>query len=75
MPPLPIVTGKECLRVLRKLGYIELRIRGSHHMMFCRGRGAVAVPCHGSRPVPKGTLSNIIRQAGLTVEAFIELLK
>jgi hypothetical protein len=34
----------------------------------------VSVPCHSSRDLKPGTLRAIIRQAGLTVEEFTELL-
>lgn len=32
------------------------------------------VPAHASRDLPRGTLRDIIKQAGLTVEEFLELL-
>jgi predicted RNA binding protein YcfA (HicA-like mRNA interferase family) len=36
--------------------------------------GAVTVPFHGARSMKPGTLRNIIRQAGLTVDEFHDLL-
>lgn len=36
-------------------------------------RRALTIPIHFSKTVPKGTLQAIIKQAGLTVEAFLEL--
>lgn len=35
---------------------------------------AVVIPMHGG-DVPKGTLKDILRKAGLSVEDFIELLE
>jgi predicted RNA binding protein YcfA (HicA-like mRNA interferase family) len=34
----------------------------------------ISVLCHGSKAVKKGTLSSIIKDAGLTVDEFEELL-
>jgi predicted RNA binding protein YcfA (HicA-like mRNA interferase family) len=34
----------------------------------------LAVPVHGSKPIRPGTLRSLIRDAGITVERFIELL-
>jgi len=36
--------------------------------------GLVSVPVHAGDVVPPGTLRNLLRQAGLTVEEFIKLL-
>jgi predicted RNA binding protein YcfA (HicA-like mRNA interferase family) len=52
------------------------RIVGSHHVLVSPTdlRRAVTVPFHGARSLKLGTLRNIIRQAGLTVEEFRRLL-
>lgn len=74
MSRLPQVSGREVAQALGKVGYQLDRQRGSHLIL----RQSVApyrrfvVPDH--KEVAKGTLRAIIRQAGLTVEEFIELL-
>jgi predicted RNA binding protein YcfA (HicA-like mRNA interferase family) len=35
----------------------------------------VSVPAHGGRDLKPGTLRGVIRDAGLTVEEFVRLLK
>ena len=75
MPRLPALTGREVLRALEGAGFELVRVKGSHH--FLRRRGAsqgVAVPVHGNRDMPAGTLRSIIAQAGLSVDEFIALL-
>ncbi|MBN1681014.1 MAG: type II toxin-antitoxin system HicA family toxin, partial [Anaerolineae bacterium] len=58
---------------LRKAGFYELRQRGDHVIMRQDSPPkTVSVPLH--RTLKKGTLRSIIRQAGLTVDAFVELL-
>ena len=67
----PAVTGREAIRVLRKLGFSLDRIAGSHHVLVKNGHPtSVVVPLHGSRPLPRGTLASIIRMAGLSRKQF-----
>lgn len=74
MGKLPVVSGRNVVRALGKLGYTLDRQRGSH--MILRQEAAphrrLVVPDH--EEVAKGTLRAIIREAGLTVDAFIDLL-
>ena len=72
MPELPVVSGKKMNRVLVKLGYVMKRRRGSHMMMY-KGGKLIVVPDH--KELRRGTLRNILREADLTVEEFIELLR
>ncbi|MCD6195385.1 MAG: type II toxin-antitoxin system HicA family toxin [Staphylothermus sp.] len=69
---LPVVSGKDTIRALEKIGYIVVKIKGSHAKLK-RGERVVIVPLHDE--ISKGTLLSIIRQAGITKEQFIELLK
>jgi predicted RNA binding protein YcfA (HicA-like mRNA interferase family) len=73
---LPIVNGKRVIRALTKAGFTLNRIAGSHHVMIYPGdqKRTVTVPVHVGRDLKPGTLRSIIRQAGLSVEEFVELL-
>ena len=76
MPKLPVATGAEVVRALRRAGFVVDRQSGSHKILKDHARGlTLSVPEHGSRPLKSGTLRGIIRDAGLTVEAFVRLLK
>jgi predicted RNA binding protein YcfA (HicA-like mRNA interferase family) len=73
MPKLPVISGKECIAALRKGGFYELRQRGDHVIMHRDNPSAtVSIPLH--KTLKKGTLRTIIRQAGWTVDEFIDLL-
>jgi len=71
---LPQVSGQDVVRVLRKIGYEQDYMRGSHIVMrqVVEPHRRVTVPDHN--PIAKGTLRAIIRQVGLTVEQFVALL-
>lgn len=73
MPPeLPRISGKKIVRALEKLGFTVVRQRGSHIIMR-RGSWGCVVPNH--REVKVGTLSGVIKQAGVSHEEFISALK
>lgn len=67
MAKLPVVSGERLVRALKRGGFIELRQKGSHVAMERRTPEKVfrtIVPIH--RTLAKGTLSDILKQAGLT---------
>ena len=72
MPKLPIVSPKRVAAALKRLGYHEVRQRGSH-LQLKRGNLLVSVPMHSGDVAP-GTLRSILRQARLTVEELKEAL-
>lgn len=73
---LPVVNGKRVIQALTSTGFVVNRIVGSHHVLVYPGdpTRTVTVPVHAGRDLKPGTLRSIIRQAGLTVEEFVELL-
>ncbi|MGH8313504.1 MAG: type II toxin-antitoxin system HicA family toxin [Gammaproteobacteria bacterium] len=72
MPSLPHVSGAEVVRVLEQLGFVVARQRGSH-IVLRRGTRGCVVPNH--REIKIGTLSGILKQAGLTADEFIRALQ
>lgn len=74
MSALPQVSGRDVVRALRAIGYELDRQRGSHMVLrqSLSPHRRLVVPDH--RTVAKGTLRAIIRQAGLTVQQFNDLL-
>lgn len=74
MPKLPSLRSRDVIAALKKDGWYEQRQRGSHlHLKKDDVAGRVTIPVH-SKPLAPGTLRNIIRQTGLTVEEFLALL-
>lgn len=75
MPKLPSVSGERLVRALKRAGFVELRQKGSHVSLEKRTPEKTfrtVVPQH--QTLAKGTLSDILRQAGLTVEQLLDLL-
>ena len=81
MSKLPIISGRECIKALGKVGFYVKR-QESSHIILRRDRpfAQVIVPNH--RELHKGTLRAIVRDAGLSavrlrspqVDELIELL-
>lgn len=74
MTALPVVSGREVVKGLEKTEYAFDRQRGIHMILrqLNPPHRRLTVPDH--KEVAKGTLRAIIRQAGLTVEEFRDLL-
>jgi predicted RNA binding protein YcfA (HicA-like mRNA interferase family) len=70
MPKLPVMSGRQTVRVFEKLGWTVARQAGSHIVLVKAEHPAtLSVPDH--KEVSKGTLRSLIRAAGLTVEEFV----
>jgi len=68
MPKLAALSPKDIIDLLKKKGFILDRIKGSHHLYFNPTTGKrVVVPYH-KKDLPKGTLLEILRQAGISKE-------
>ena len=71
MPKLRRISGKNTIRALEKLGFIQVRQRGSHIVLkreTPEGTNGCVVPLH--RELAIGTLRSILRQAQVTIEEF-----
>jgi predicted RNA binding protein YcfA (HicA-like mRNA interferase family) len=71
MPSLPVVSGAEAIRALERLGFEVKRQRGSH-VVLRKGSTVCVVPKHDE--LKTGTLSGVLKQAGVTAEDFVAKL-
>ncbi len=71
MPRLPVVSGRDAIKALSRLGFVAVRQKGSHAVMTGKDR-TFAVPLHSE--LDRGTLRAILREASVSVEAFVEAL-
>ena len=76
MPKLPVVSGPEAIRALRRGGFEVDHQTGSHvTLRHPETRRRAVVPHHGGRDLRPGTLAGVLADAGLSVEEFRRLLK
>lgn len=71
MPPVPILTPKQVVNALQKLGWTVVRQEGSHVILTKEGSiNTISVPNH--KEVARGTLRSIINKSGESVEDFLD---
>ena len=76
MPKLPRLSGYETIKILVKLGFIKKRQKGSHVLLVKEtkdGKVGCVVPLHDE--LETGTLLSILRQAKISREKFLDVLK
>lgn len=72
---MPRATASQIIKVLEKTGFVLSRQSGSH-MIYKNDAGLRAtVPFHGAKILHPKILKSIMREADLTVEKLMELLK
>ena len=73
MSKLPQVSGSDTVRALQKLGFTVRRQQGSHIILRRDDSFAqTVIPNHPQ--IDRGILRAIIRQAGMSIEEFVEHL-
>lgn len=72
MSPSRPVSGRDVVRTLGRVGFVEVSQRGSHVKLKNEAGRVVIVPMH--RELAAGTLGSILRQAGLERTEFMVLL-
>jgi predicted RNA binding protein YcfA (HicA-like mRNA interferase family) len=74
MTRLPVVSGRELVKALSRIGYQQDHQKGSHIILRQQSPPyrRLTIPDH--KEIAKGTLRSILREAGLTLEEFLELL-
>ena len=71
-----VITGKELIKVLERIGFSIVRVNGSHHRLKHVDGRVTTVPVHGNDDVPKGLLRKIIKEdLKLSIEEFENLLQ
>ena len=73
MSKLPVVSGRETVSALTRIGFTIDRQKGSHIILYRpKPPTTVSVPDH--RELDRGTLRAILRQADISPEEFHKLL-
>jgi predicted RNA binding protein YcfA (HicA-like mRNA interferase family) len=66
MSKLPIIDSRKLLRILLRMGFLEVRSKGSH-LQLKKGNLLVTVPMH-KKDIKPETLKSILRQAKINLE-------
>ena len=67
------ISSKKLMQILGKLGFEEIRRKGSHRFLHNPDTGATTVvPDHGSEDIGIGLLRKILRDIDMTPDEFEE---
>jgi predicted RNA binding protein YcfA (HicA-like mRNA interferase family) len=75
MAKLPNPTGEELIAALQNIGFYVVRQKGSHVRMKHEDNRVVSIPVHARKTIGKGLLLKILRDADLTKDELIDLLR
>lgn len=72
MAKLPVISGRDLVQILQKIGFRVIRQKGSHVSMR-KDNFKTVIPLHDE--LAKGTLLGILKQCGLSKDDLLDLLK
>jgi len=70
---LPVISGGDFVKVMRKVGYVWDHTEDSHMILLHPSRRRLSIPRH--KELGRGLLRALIRDAGVSREKFIRLLQ
>jgi len=71
---LPSLKATDVIRILIRLGFIEMRQSGSHIFFQHIDGRTTLVPRHGGKDIGRGLLRQILREIGIPPDDFAKLL-
>ena len=72
MAKLPVLSGRDLIEHLQKMGFHIVRQKGSH-VSLKKDKHKTVIPLHDE--LAKGTLLGILKQCGLTKDDLLDLLQ
>ena len=73
MSRLPVISGDDFVKAMRKIGYSWDHTEGSHMILLHPSGRRLSIPRHDE--LGRGLIRALIRDAGLSREKFTELLE
>lgn len=75
MPKIPPLNPNKIVKILEKTGFKVIRQKGSHVIMMNSRKTRIVIPVHLGKDIKPGLIRAIIREAGISREKFLTLLK
>jgi predicted RNA binding protein YcfA (HicA-like mRNA interferase family) len=75
MSSLPVLTSKELITILQKIGFKKIRQKGSHVFLKHPDGRTTIVPYHPGENIDRGLLNKIIKKdVGFSTDEFMKYL-
>ena len=71
----PTLKAREVIKVLKRMGFFELRRRGSHIFFKHSDGRSTVVPYHSKEDIGKGLFRQILKDIEIEPEEFFKILK
>ena len=72
MSKIPVLKPQEIVRILNRIGFLEVRQKGSHKQFRHPDGRATTVPFHKGRDISPRLLRQIVSDIDLTIEDFLK---
>jgi len=74
MPKLNPLPAKKMVKILLRLGFSEIRVKGSHHFFFnAINKRTTTNPIHGNEDLGVGILKEILKDIELSTKEYEKL--
>lgn len=74
MSALPLLKARELIKILNKLGFSQVRQKGSHAFFSHQDGRATVVPIHPTKRIGKGLLRSILHDIQISPDEFRKLV-
>ena len=75
MPKISSVDSNKLIKTLNRQGFKVIRQKGSHIILINEQKMRIVIPMHPGKDLKPGLVRAIIREAGISREEFLKLLK
>jgi predicted RNA binding protein YcfA (HicA-like mRNA interferase family) len=75
LPKIPPISPNKLVKILEKEGFKVIRQKGSHVIMINSRKTRIVIPVHPGKDIKPGLIRAILREAGISREKFLKLLK
>jgi len=75
LPKIPPLDPKRLIKILEKEGFRVVRQKGSHVILINDKKTRIVIPMHPGKDIKPGLCRAILREAGISREKLLRLLK
>ena len=75
MSKLPILTGLELVKILEKVGFKNVRQKGSHVFLKHQDNRITIIPVHKGKDIDRSLLRKILRDTEISTDEFKDILR
>jgi predicted RNA binding protein YcfA (HicA-like mRNA interferase family) len=75
LPKISPINPNKLVKILEKEGFKVIRQKGSHVIMINSRKTRIVIPVHPGKDIKPGLIRAILREAGISREKLLKLLK